>query len=108
MRGLTGVGSVRTRGSIQAVSTALAVVTALALFASGCGSGGTGARDEGPAHADSVAGAAATPSASPSKTPDTVDAVRLVKDDPKVSPEVKRELKPCVADAYPSTCPTAI
>ncbi|MFC9505890.1 hypothetical protein [Streptomyces sp. NPDC057002] len=102
MRGLTGEGSARTRGSIQAVSTASAVVTALALFVSGCGAGGTGARDEGPAHADAVAGAsAATPSASPSKTPDTVNAVRLVKDDPKVSPEVKRELKPCVADEYP-------
>ncbi|MGI5427667.1 hypothetical protein [Streptomyces sp. CA-179760] len=102
MRGLTGEGSARTRGNIQAVSTASAVVTALALFVSGCGAGGTGARDEGPAHADAVAGAsAATPSASPSKTPDTVNAVRLVKDDPEVSPEVKRELKPCVADEYP-------
>ncbi|MFB7931176.1 MULTISPECIES: hypothetical protein [Streptomyces] len=102
MRGLTGEGSPRTRGSIQAVSTASAVVTALALFVSGCGAGGTGARDEGPAHADAVAGAtAATPSASPSRTPDTVNAVRLVKDDPEVSPEVKRELKPCVADEYP-------
>ncbi|MGX1564925.1 hypothetical protein [Streptomyces sp. NPDC055506] len=102
MRGLTGEGPARARGSIQAVSTASAVVTALALFVSGCGAGGTGARDEGPAHADAVAGAsAATPSASPSKTPDTVNAVRLVKDDPKVSPEVKRELKPCVADEYP-------
>ncbi|WP_435283785.1 hypothetical protein [Streptomyces koelreuteriae] len=102
MRGLTGEGSPRTRSSIQAVSTASAVVTALALFVSGCGAGGTGARDEGPAHADAVAGAtAATPSASPSRTPDTVNAVRLVKDDPEVSPEVKRELKPCVADEYP-------
>ncbi|MBR8643084.1 hypothetical protein KEF29_36575 [Streptomyces tuirus] len=102
MRGLTGEGSERTRGSIQAVSTAGAVFAALALLVSGCGAGGTGARDEGPAHADSVAGAAAaTPSATPSRTPDTVNAVRLVKDDPKVSPEVKRELKPCVADEYP-------
>ncbi|WP_328341878.1 hypothetical protein [Streptomyces violaceus] len=102
MRGLTGEGSARPRGNIQAVSTASAVATALALFVAGCGAGGTGARDEGPAHADSVAGAtAATPSASPSKTPDTVNAVRLVKDDPKVSPAVKRELKPCVADEYP-------
>jgi hypothetical protein len=102
VRGLTGEGSARTRGSIQAVSAALAVPTALALLVSGCGAGGTGARDEGPAHADSVAGAAAaTPSAAPSKSPDTVNAVKLVKDDPKVAPEVKRELKPCVADEYP-------
>ncbi|MEV0239639.1 hypothetical protein AB0I06_06810 [Streptomyces sp. NPDC050674] len=102
MRGLTGEGSARTRGGIQAVSAALAVPTALALLVSGCGSGGTGARDEGPAHADSVAGAAAaTPSAAPSQSPDTVNAVKLVKDDPKVAPEVKRDLKPCVADEYP-------
>jgi hypothetical protein len=101
VRGLTGEGSARTRGGIQAVGAALAVPTALALLVSGCGAGGTGARDEGPAHADSVAGAAATASAAPSKTPDTVNAVKLVKDDPKVAPEVKRELKPCVADEYP-------
>ena len=102
MRGLTGEGSsARTRGSIQAVSAALAVPTALALLVSGCGAGGTGARDEGPAHADSVAGAATTPTAAPSKSPDTVNAVKLVKDDPTVAPEVTRELKPCVADEYP-------
>lgn len=101
MRGLTGEGSARNPGGNQAVITALAVFAALALFASSCASGGTGARDEGPAHADSVVGATATPPAAPSRTPDTVDAVRLVKDDPKVAPEVKRELKPCVADEYP-------
>ncbi len=42
-----------------------------------------------------------SPTTSPSKAPDRVDAVRLVKADPKVSAEVKRELKPCVADEYP-------
>ncbi|MEV7080073.1 hypothetical protein AB0N88_16245 [Streptomyces sp. NPDC093516] len=101
MRGLTGEGSAGDRGGIQAVITALAVFAALALFASSCAAGGTGARDEGPAHSDAVAGAAATATAAPSRTPDTVDAVRLVKDDPKVAPEVKRDLKPCVADEYP-------
>lgn len=80
----------------------MAVLVALGLSLSGCGAGGTGARDEGPAHADAVAGAASSsPAASPSKAPDRVDAVRLVKADPKVSAEVKRELKPCVADEYP-------
>ncbi|CAL9526989.1 hypothetical protein [Streptomyces sp. NPDC057838] len=102
MRGLTGEGSPGNRGGLQAVITALAVFAALALFASSCAAGGTGARDEGPAHADSVAGAAAaTPTAVPSKTPDAVNAVALVKADPKVAPEVKRDLKPCVADEYP-------
>ncbi len=96
-------GPVRVRGSLQAV----AVVVALALFVSACATGGTGARDEGPAHADSVSGAdvspsfSPTPAASASKVPDRTEAVRLVKADPAASTEVKRELKPCVSDEYP-------
>ncbi|MGW7277968.1 hypothetical protein ACWGIV_06585 [Streptomyces sp. NPDC054844] len=103
MRGLTvGRSPGDARRSTQAASTAVAVLAALGLALSGCGAGGTGARDEGPAHADAVAGAASSsPTTSPSKAPDRVDAVRLVKADPKVSAEVKRELKPCVADEYP-------
>lgn len=99
MRGLTDSG----RGTLQAAFTAVAVLAALALFVSACATGGTGARDEGPAHAasDSVAGAAVSPTPSPSKAPARVDAVKLVKDDPKVSADVKRDLKPCVADEYP-------
>jgi hypothetical protein len=85
---------------LQAAFTAVAVLAALALFVSACATGGTGARDEGPAHADSVRGVAASPTPSPSKTT-RVDAVKLVKDDPKVSAEVKHDLKPCVADEYP-------
>ncbi|MET8246777.1 hypothetical protein ABZV31_21555 [Streptomyces sp. NPDC005202] len=101
MRGLTGAGPTRAQGTFQAAITAVAVLAALALLVSACGTGGTGARDEGPAHADSVAGAATTPSYSPSNTPKPVDAVRLIKGDPKVSAAVKRGLKPCVADEYP-------
>ena len=109
MRGLTdGRTPGETRRTTQAASTAVAVFVALGVSLSGCGTGGTGARDEGPAHADTVGGAAspspapaAKSSPSPSKVPDRVVAVRLVKADPKVSPEVKRELKPCVADEYP-------
>ncbi|MEU0738543.1 hypothetical protein [Streptomyces sp. NPDC006134] len=105
MRGLTGTGSTPGRGIFRAVGTAVAVPAALVLSLSACAAGGTGARDEGPAHGDSVAGVAATPSAAPSaapsRTPDRVDAVRLVKADPRVSAEVKRELKPCIADEYP-------
>ncbi|GAB2737274.1 hypothetical protein [Streptomyces bullii] len=104
MRGLAttdGEGSAPARGHVPAAITVTAVLAALGLFTSACAAGGTGARDEGPAHADSVAGAAASPSAAPSRTPDRVNAVRLIKDDPKVSAEVKRELKPCVADEYP-------
>ncbi|MBC9726686.1 hypothetical protein [Streptomyces sp. TRM68367] len=104
MRGLTGGESDRSdrnREPLQAAITAAAGFAALGLFLASCGAGGTGARDEGPAHSDSAAGAAASPAASPSRTPDGVNAVKLVKDDPSVSAEVKHELKPCVADEYP-------
>ncbi|MET7456134.1 hypothetical protein ABZT03_30470 [Streptomyces sp. NPDC005574] len=92
------------RGTLQAAITAVAVLAALALFVSACATGGTGARDEGPAHSDVVGGgkvASASPAVSPARTAARVDAVQLVKDDPAVSAEVKRELKPCVADEYP-------
>ncbi|AZQ40610.1 hypothetical protein EJ357_26270 [Streptomyces cyaneochromogenes] len=85
----------------------MAVVVALALFVSACATGGTGARDEGPAHADLSGGSAAKSSLAPMATPsasaapDPEEAVRLVKADPKVSGEVKRELQPCVSDDYP-------
>jgi hypothetical protein len=83
------------------VGAAAAVFTAAVLFVSACATGGTGTRDEGPAHADTVSAAPAVPSASPVRTPDRVDAVRLVKHDPQVSAQVKRGLKPCLADEYP-------
>ncbi|NMI60026.1 hypothetical protein HEP83_32100 [Streptomyces sp. RLA2-12] len=82
-----------------------AALAALGLFLTACATGGTGARDEGPASSEAVAkGAAPSParSASPSKTPKRVDAIKLVKDDPEVSDSVKSALtKPCVADEYP-------
>ncbi|MDX2683085.1 hypothetical protein [Streptomyces soliscabiei] len=99
--GLTEAGPTPARGTIQAAITAMSVLAALALFVSACATGGTGARDEGPAHADAVAGAKASPSAAPTTTPDRADAIQLIKDDPAVSAEVKRELKPCVGDEYP-------
>ncbi|KUO17389.1 hypothetical protein [Streptomyces dysideae] len=80
----------------------MAVFAALALFVSACATGGTGARDEGPARTDPVAGGVVAPSASLSASPaKRVDAVELVKRDPRVSAEVKRGLKPCAADKYP-------
>ncbi|MEU9339289.1 hypothetical protein AB0D49_40140 [Streptomyces sp. NPDC048290] len=101
MRGLTGAGSTRTRTPLSAAMAATAVFAALSLLVAACGAGGTGARDEGPANADALTGGAAAPSAPASATPSTEDAVRLVKEDPKVSPAVKRGLQPCVADEYP-------
>lgn len=100
MRGLTGAGPSRARGSSLAVIAAAASVIALALFVAACGSGGTGARDEGPAHASAMAGAVASPVPSPSETYRNVDAVALLKSDPAVSATVKRELKPCDDDNY--------
>ncbi|MEU9191120.1 hypothetical protein AB0D14_42845 [Streptomyces sp. NPDC048484] len=80
----------------------MAAITVLGLSVSACGTGGTGARDEGPALADSVAGSSPAPAdVSPSTTPDRVNAVRLVKADAGVSAAVKRDLKPCVGDDYP-------
>jgi hypothetical protein len=104
LRGL-GPEAPRARGVRKAVITAAAVLAALGLSVSACGTGGTGARDEGPALSDSAAGSArdAAPSASApaSATPDRVNAVRLVRSDPGVSTAVKRDLKPCVGDEYP-------
>ncbi|MFJ9739890.1 hypothetical protein [Streptomyces sp. NPDC101166] len=96
--GLTEAGPPRVRGIFQAAITAMTVLAALGLLASACATGGTGARDEGPARG-TVPGA--TPAAVPTSTFDRVDAVALVKDDPAVSAEVKRGLKPCVGDEYP-------
>ncbi|MBQ1093273.1 hypothetical protein [Streptomyces sp. B93] len=102
MRGLTELWPGPARSTLRAVTAAAAALTAFALLVSACGSSGTGARDEGPAGSDSVAGAAASPSMmAPSVTPERVDAVRLVKADPLVSAAVKRDLKPCAADEYP-------
>ncbi|AOR37173.1 hypothetical protein BFF78_18935 [Streptomyces fodineus] len=78
-----------------------AALAALALFVAACGTGGTGARDEGPAHASAVAGKVASPSPSPPGHYKRVDAVSLIKQDPVVSGTVKRDLKPCSGENYP-------
>lgn len=101
MRGLTGPGSQGTHGGTQAVITVGSVLAALGLLVAACGTGGTGARDEGPAHASAVAGAVASPSPSPSGPLKKVDAVALLRQDPAVSTTVKRELKPCSGEEYP-------
>ncbi|KPI19789.1 MULTISPECIES: hypothetical protein [Streptomyces] len=101
---MRGLGT-RARQVLKAGSAVTAALAALGLFLTACATGGTGARDEGPASSEAVAkGAAPSParSASPSKTPKRVDAIKLVKDDPEVSDSVKSALtKPCVADEYP-------
>jgi hypothetical protein len=99
---LRGLGT-RARQVLKAGSTATAALAALGLFATGCATGGTGARDEGPAGSDALAKGAtkAAASASPSKNVKRVNAVKLIEDDPEVGSSVKSGLKPCVADEYP-------
>ncbi|MFE5087916.1 hypothetical protein [Streptomyces mirabilis] len=101
---MRGLGT-RARQVLKAGSAVTAALAAIGLFLTACATGGTGARDEGPASSEAVAkGAAPSPAASapPSRTPKRVDAVKLVKDDPEVSESVKNALtKPCVADEYP-------
>ncbi len=111
MRGLNG--QVLTGGrSLVLVSAGAVVLVGTAVFAVGCATGGTGLRDGGPARSDAVAKAhpvspstpadpssgAASPSGRPFKK---VDPVALLKADPKVSAEIKRDLKPCAGKEYP-------
>ncbi|MFH9202305.1 hypothetical protein ACH4KO_35335 [Streptomyces anulatus] len=87
---------------MAAGGTALAGLVAFGLFGVGCSTGGTGTRDEGPAGSQPVA--QITPRATPSGTTPPVrrvDAVRLLKDDPKVGEQVRDGLKPCAGKAYP-------
>ncbi|MFI1513927.1 hypothetical protein [Streptomyces griseoaurantiacus] len=121
MRGL-GRGVGWPGRALKAVIAAVAAIAALGLFVSACGTGGTGARDEGPAGSETLA-PVSSPSGSvrrtePESTPSAPSsseavpapaeqekrrglAVKLVESDPKVSPAVKRQLKPCVGDEYP-------
>lgn len=94
--------TVRPDRVVQVLTVALAVA-ALGLYLTSCGTGGTGARDEGPARPGSAAGSVVSPSpaAKPSKTPEQVRAVELVKSDPAVSADVKENLRPCASDEYP-------
>jgi hypothetical protein len=106
--GLTEPGPTRpdlapVRGILQAASTAVVVLAALALFVSACATGGTGTRDEGPAHAAAADGASPSvlPSALASPRLDRKGAIALLRSDPKVSEAVKRDLEPCGTDQYP-------
>ncbi|WP_212907905.1 hypothetical protein [Streptomyces sp. TS71-3] len=89
-------------GPVRA-AVAVASAASLALIA-GCSTGGTGTRDEGPARTDEVGHAAApspTPTAAPVPAKDRIDPVKLVLADTKVSPTVKKGLRPCRTNGYP-------
>ncbi|MFI2617693.1 hypothetical protein [Streptomyces sp. NPDC018584] len=89
------------KSGVKAVGTAVAVLTAVGLSLSACSTGGSGARDEGPARSEPVVSASPSGTPSVSVPSEKIDAVRLVKNDPKVSPAVKRDLKPCAGKTYP-------
>lgn len=104
------------------MSAGTIVLVGTAVFAVGCATGGTGLRDGGPARGEAVAKSAPSgssdtgvpdPSTDPSTDPSEasaaasarpakkVDPVQLLMADPKVSSEVKRDLKPCTGKEYP-------
>ncbi|MFG3499180.1 hypothetical protein [Streptomyces sp. NPDC047928] len=102
MRGLSGRRGSDTGTNPAASTTAMAVVAAVGLLVTGCSTGGTGARDEGAARTDQVSPSTVPRSPASSAPPfEKVDVIRLIKSDPKVSDQVKDDLKPCAADAYP-------
>ncbi|MCP9945147.1 hypothetical protein LUX12_10750 [Streptomyces somaliensis] len=100
MRGLrSGHGGGGTAGRAAA---GLAAVGLSGLLAAGCSTGGAGVRDEGTAPVDQGARSGRpTPDASASAPFRRVDAIALLKGDPKVGDQVKRDLKPCASTAYP-------
>ncbi len=110
MRGLNGQ-SLSGRSPLVLVSAGTVVLVGTVLFAAGCATGGTGLRDGGPAHTEAVAKSGSPTAAPPDHVPATtgasggparrVDAVALLRADPKVSAEVKRDLKPCTGKEYP-------
>ncbi|MEU2396171.1 hypothetical protein [Streptomyces sp. NPDC007369] len=92
------------------MSAGTVVLVGTVLFAGGCSTTGTGLRDGGPARTDTVAksGAPSSPAdPAPSQTAPSgrparkIDPVALLKADPRVSAEVKRDLKPCTGKEYP-------
>ncbi|MGW7328247.1 hypothetical protein ACWGIU_06450 [Streptomyces sp. NPDC054840] len=90
------------------MSAGTVVLVGTAVFAVGCATGGTGLRDGGPARTEAVSRAASSGpapddpvSASSGRPLKKVDPVGLLMKDPKVSNEVKRDLKPCSGKDYP-------
>ncbi|MEW1633133.1 hypothetical protein AB0469_03575 [Streptomyces sp. NPDC093801] len=113
MRGLNGQ-SLSGRSSLVLTSAGTVVLVGTVLFAAGCSTGGTGLRDGGPARTESVTRnnqptTAPTGPVAPGHSPAAgtanplkkVDPVALLKADPKVSAEIKRDLKPCTGKEYP-------
>ena len=100
--GTTGRSSTL-RAGLAASGTAMAGLVVFGLCCVGCSTGGTGTRDEGPAGTQPVArvtpsNAVPTGTATPAER---VDGVLLLRRDPKVNEQVKKDLKPCPGSEYP-------
>ncbi|GAA3373926.1 hypothetical protein GCM10020367_35810 [Streptomyces sannanensis] len=99
MRGLGGVIHGR---RTRAAGTAAAGLAAFGLLLTGCDTGGTGARDEGPARTEKAAQSSPGPAATVAVQPaERVDPVKLISNDPRASRQIKRDLKPCNENEYP-------
>ncbi|MBB5120385.1 LppP/LprE family lipoprotein [Streptomyces eurocidicus] len=81
--------------------TVTALAAAAGLLLAGCDAGSEGVRKEGTAQTQSAAKPSHVASASAVPTQEKVDAIKLIKGDPKVSDQVKKNLKPCTKNEYP-------
>ncbi|GHF63337.1 lipoprotein CseA [Streptomyces mashuensis] len=100
MRGLKDAAGLRPALITGGAVTAMAAAAGLLL--AGCGASSEGVRKEGPAQTQSAAKSPSrAPSASATPVQVKIDAIKLIKSDPKVSDQIKKNLKPCVKDQYP-------
>ncbi|MEV5241797.1 hypothetical protein AB0K89_22220 [Streptomyces cinnamoneus] len=100
MRGLIKAAGIKPALITGGAVSALAATAGLLL--AGCGASSEGVRKEGPAETQAAAKAATRePSATATSAQGKVDAVKLIKSDPRVSDQIKKNLKPCVKDHYP-------
>lgn len=102
MRGLTK--ATRHKPALITGGAVAAMAAAVGLAVAGCSTGSEGVRKEGPAQTRSGGSGAKAGKQPPTSAPPThekVDAVKLVKSDPRVNDQIKKNLKPCVKDQYP-------
>ena len=99
MRSLTKAAP--TRPALITGGTVTALAAAAGLLLAGCDTGSEGVRKEGAAQTQSAAKPTRLPSASAVPAQQKVDAIKLIKSDPKVGDQVKKNLKPCVKNDYP-------
>ncbi|MFI1258797.1 hypothetical protein ACH4U6_34145 [Streptomyces netropsis] len=99
MRGLKKAAPIKPALITGGAVAGMAAVAGLLL--AGCDASSQGVRKEGPAQSQSAAKATRMPSASATPTQEKVDAVKLIKGDPKISDQIKKNLKPCVKNQYP-------